>query len=91
MKSVNTVYEKCLFSTLDMAKDRSNSTRHVSGYFGRHAHSGGLLFLFYCITFSLHQFQNMINTTTNSTPHAFRKICAPWGVIFFLGASNEIY
>jgi hypothetical protein len=34
---------------------------------------------------------DMVEDCANSTPHAFRKICAPWGVIFFLGASSEIY
>lgn len=31
------------------------------------------------------------NIIVNSTPHASRKNCAPWGVIFFQGAGNAIY
>ena len=27
----------------------------------------------------------------NNTPHAFRKICAPWGVTFFMGVSIAIF
>ena len=41
--------------------------------------------------FFLHLAQDMVEDTLNSTPHAFRKICAPWGVIFYPGASNAIY
>lgn len=39
----------------------------------------------------LHSASDMVEDCLNSTSHAFRKICAPWGVVFFLGASNEIY
>ena len=39
----------------------------------------------------LHLAADMVETFLNSTSHAFRKICAPWGVIFFMGASNAIY
>lgn len=40
---------------------------------------------------SLLSTEDMVEDTLNSTPHASRKICAPWGVIFYLGASNAIY
>jgi hypothetical protein len=39
----------------------------------------------------LHLAADMVEAVLNSTSHAFRKICAPWGVIFFMGASNAIY
>lgn len=29
--------------------------------------------------------ENMSSIIINNTPHAFRKICAPWGVTYFWG------
>ena len=90
MKNLNTVYKKCLLSALGMIKNCPNNTRHASGYFGRHAHPGGLLFLFYCFIYFAQQYKYMVHAASNSTSHAFRKICAPWEVVFFPGARDAI-
>jgi prophage tail gpP-like protein len=32
----------------------------------------------------------MLNIKANNTSHASRKICAPWGVTFFMGMNYEV-
>jgi hypothetical protein len=37
----------------------------------------------------LSDMRNPAGLSFNNTSHAFRKICAPWGVTFFMGLVHE--
>ena len=41
--------------------------------------------------FSVAFWADMSDKSINNTPHAFRQICAPWGVTFFKGVCDALY